>query len=152
MMDLGISLVVGMMEGGGTYFLNILSLDAQSKAGFCFALLGRSVTELNPNHTPGRKRFRRCQIRCLICTKSTRGNIFKSCFAATIHFLCACTFPQVFGHMKPVWNLISSPRGGRQEQPPRCWLLNSVVYPVRKLMTESSGIMQHVHTKDFTTV
>ena len=93
MMDLGISLVVRMMEGGGTYFLNILSLDAQSKAGFCFALLGRSVTELNPNHTPGRKRLRRCQIRCLISTKSTRGNIFKSCFAATIHFLCACTFP-----------------------------------------------------------
>ena len=45
-----------MMEGGGTYFLNVLSLDAQSKAGFCFALLGRSVTELNPNHTPGRKK------------------------------------------------------------------------------------------------
>ena len=33
-MDLGISLVVGMMEGGGAYFLNISSLDAQSKAGF----------------------------------------------------------------------------------------------------------------------
>jgi len=93
MMDLGISLVVGMMEGGGAYFLNISSLDAQSKAGFCFALLGRSVTGLNPNHTSGRKRFRRCQIRCLISTKCIRGSILKSCFAATIHFLYARTFP-----------------------------------------------------------
>lgn len=53
MMDLGISLVVGMMEGGGAYFLNISSLDAQSKAGFCFALLGRSVTGLNRSWSEG---------------------------------------------------------------------------------------------------
>lgn len=76
MMDLGISLVVGMMEGGGTYFLNVLSLDAQSKAGFCFALLGRSVTELNPNHTPGRKKIQEVSNQMFNFHKKYKGGYF----------------------------------------------------------------------------
>lgn len=90
-------------------------LDAQSKAGVSLALLGRSVTMLNPKQTTRSKRFMRCQIRCLTSTKSTKGNILKPCFAATIHILCTYIFPQAFGQMKQIWNVTSCTQGGKQE-------------------------------------
>lgn len=48
--DLGICWVVGVMEGEGTYLLNILSSRCTEPGRVLFDL-GGSVTTLNPNQT-----------------------------------------------------------------------------------------------------